>query len=199
MCKLCATLGAPSWDRGSLLMSDYAPKVTPEKSAAVTEIKERLGRSAAVVLTEYRGLTVGELATLRTELAKADVEYRVVKNTLAAIASAELQLAVPQELFEGPTAVAYCFGDPVKAAKTLADFAKDHAALVVKGGILGDKAMSAAETEALAKVDPLEVSLAKICGSLTSPLAAIVGTLEAPLSMIVYVLEQVAARGETAA
>lgn len=180
------------------MAKEYAVKVRPEKVAAVDEIKDALQRAGAVLLTEYRGLTVGELAVLREQLTAAEVSYKVVKNTLASRAAAELGYDVPVDQLEGPTAIAYCYGDPVRGAKVLATFAKDHPALVVKGGILEGRAMSADDAKGLATVDPLELSLAKICGSLTSPLAGIVGVLEAPVSRIAYVLEQLAARGEAA-
>lgn len=172
-------------------MSDgYQVKVRPEKVRVVDEIKEQLEASSAVVLTEYRGLTVQELAALREELRKSEVSYKVVKNTLTRFAVTDLGLGELEALLEGPTAIAYVAGDPVAAAKTLATFAKDHPALVIKGGVLEGRVMTADETEALAKVDSREVSLAKIAGGLTAPLQAIVGILEAPLQRILFVLEQ---------
>jgi large subunit ribosomal protein L10 len=174
----------------------YEVKVRPEKVEAIAKIRASLERAGAIVLTEYRGLTVTELAELRTKLAEAQVEYRVVKNTMTRMAAHEIGIEGLDELLEGPTAVAYIFGDPVSGTKALTSFAEDHPALVVKGGLLEREVMSADETQALSKVDPLDVSLAKICGSLQSPLVAIVSTLEAPLGRIVYVLEQLAARGE---
>ncbi|HVL81383.1 MAG TPA: 50S ribosomal protein L10 [Actinomycetota bacterium] len=174
----------------------YEVKVRPEKVEAIAKIRDSLERAGAIVLTEYRGLTVGELAELRTKLAESEVEYRVVKNTLTARAAAEIGIEGLDGLLEGPTAVAFLYGDPVSGTKALTTFADDHPALVVKGGLLERRLMSKEETQALAKVDPLDVSLAKICGSLQSPLAAIAATLEAPLGRIVYVLEQLAARGE---
>jgi large subunit ribosomal protein L10 len=175
----------------------YRARVSPEKAAAVAEIKDRLERAGAVLLTEYRGLTVGELAALRRELSQADVEYRVVKNTLTVRAASELGIEMPRDVLEGPTAVAYCYGDPVRGAKAISTFAREHPALVLKGGLLERRFMTEAEARGLATVDPLEVSLAKIAGSLTGPLTQIVGILEAPVSRIVYVLEQLAARGES--
>lgn len=177
-------------------MDGYEVKVRPEKVEAIRVIKESLERAGAVVLTEYRGLTVTELGQLRSKLAEADVEYRVVKNTLTLRAANEIGYEGLEQLLEGPTAVAYCYGDPVSGAKALTTYAEEHPALVVKGGILDGRTMSAEDTQALAKVDPLEMSLAKICGSLTSGLSAIAATLQAPLGRIVYVLEQLAARGE---
>ncbi len=173
----------------------YQTRVRPEKVKVVEEIKERLDKAKATLLTEYRGLTVTELGTLRVELTKADVEYRVAKNTMTRIAAQQLGIDGLDPLCEGPTAIAYCYGDPVVGTKALATFAKDHPTLVIKGGVLEGRVMSADEAQGLATVDPLDVSLAKICGSLTAPLAAIVGTLEAPLRQILFVLEQGQATG----
>jgi large subunit ribosomal protein L10 len=172
----------------------FQTKVRPEKQQAVAEIRERLERSSAVLLTEYRGLKVSELAQLRRALAGAGVEYRVVKNTLTRLATRELGIEGLDELFEGPTALAYCFSDPVTGAKALAGFARDHPALVIKGGLLDNRPLDADAAKGLATVDPLEVSLAKICGGLTSPLSAIAATLEAPLSQIAYVLKTLGER-----
>ncbi len=174
----------------------YEVKVRPEKVEAIATIRDSLERAGSVVLTEYRGLTVGQLGSLRTALSGSQVEYRVVKNTLALRAATELGIEGLDDLLQGPTAVAYCYGDPVAAAKALTTFARDNPGLVIKGGLLDRKVMSAGDTEALATVDPLDVSRAKVAGSLTSGLSAIAATLEAPLSRIVYVLEQLASRGE---
>lgn len=174
----------------------YEVKVRPEKVEAIGQIRDSLSKAGAIVLTEYRGLTVGELAELRQKLSQAEVEYRVVKNTLTLRAAKEIGLEGLEGILEGPTAVAYIYGDPVSGTKAVTTFADDHPALVVKGGLLDGQFMTADETQALAKVDPLDVSLAKICGSLQAPVAAIAATLEAPIGTIVYVLEQLAARGE---
>jgi large subunit ribosomal protein L10 len=175
----------------------YEAKVRPEKTAAVDEIKQRFDGAPGAVLTEYRGLTVGEMVTLRSRLREAEVRYTVVKNTLARIAVDDAGLAELRDLFTGPTAVAYLYGDPVSGTKVLTTFAKDHPALVIKGGVVDGRVMSADETKALADVDPLDVSLAKIAGALESPLRAIVGILEAPLQRILFVLEQLASRPDS--
>lgn len=178
------------------MANDYEVKVRPEKADAVRELRDRLERAGTVLLTEYRGLTVGELAALRTELAKADVEYKVAKNTLTRIAATELGIELPTELLEGPTAVAFCYGDPVRAAKALSGFARDHPALVVKGGLLDRRPMDADGAKALATVDPYEVSIGKIAGLLQAPLAQVAGLLQTPIQQIAYVLKT---RGEQAA
>ena len=171
-------------------MTDYQVKVRPEKVEQVREIRERLERSAAVLLTEYRGLTVAELAALRDALRKADVEYSVVKNTLTRLAAMEIGFDDLGDVLEGPTAVAYCYGDPVAAAKAITTFARDHQALVLKGALLDGRTIDADGAGKLATVDPREVSLAKICGALTGGIASIAGTLEAPIGRIAYVLQE---------
>jgi large subunit ribosomal protein L10 len=178
-------------------MSDgYAVKVRPEKVEAIETIKTELGDTQAVVLTEYRGLTVSDLATLRAQLREKETKYRVVKNTLARRAVTDLGFDELVELFVGPVAVAYCKGDPVAAAKVLATFAREHPDLVIKGGVLEGRVISADEAKGLASVDSLDVSRAKIAGLLTAALRQIAMLAEAPARQILYVLEQVGARGE---
>ena len=172
----------------------YTTKVKPEKVETVDRIKAELDQTQAVVLTEYRGLTVGELADLRTKLLDMETSYRVVKNTLARRAAADAGLGELEELFVGPVAVAYVKGDPVSAAKVLATFAREHPALVIKGGVLEGRVLTADETKELARVDTLDVSRAKIAGLLTAPLRQLMMLLEAPAARIIYVLDQVGAR-----
>jgi large subunit ribosomal protein L10 len=171
----------------------YTTKVRPEKVEAVDRIKNQLGETQAVVLTEYRGLSVGELADLRTKLQDNETSYRVVKNTLARRAVADAGLGELEELFVGPVAVAYVKGDPVSAARVLATFAREHPALVIKGGVLEGRVLSAEETRELATVDTLDVSRAKIAGLLIAPLRQLMFVLEAPTARIIYVLEQLGA------
>jgi len=173
----------------------YEVKVRPEKVAVVDEIRNELGSSPAVVLTEYRGLTVNELKDLRAQLLRTETSYKVIKNTLARLAAAQAGLGELEEVFTGPTAVAWVKGDPVAAAKIIATFAKDHPALVVKGGVLDGRIMSADEAQGLATVDSIDVSRAKIVGLLTAALQQIVFTLEAPIQRMMYVLQQIGERG----
>lgn len=180
-------------------MSDtYTAKVRPEKVSAVEEIKTDLGDSDTVVLTEYRGLSVNDLKALRGQLGDIEASYKVVKNTLARRAVSELGFEDLVAALVGPTAIAYCKGDPVTAAKVLATFAKDHPALVIKGGVLEGRVMSADEAEALSKIDTLDVSRAKIAGLLTAALRQIVYTLEAPVQQMLYVLQEIGKRAPAA-
>ena len=136
----------------------------PEKVAVVDEVKKNLDESAATVLTEYRGLTVAELAELRAKLREADAEYKVVKNTLTKIAVDQAGLDVPDDVLVGPTAITFVAEDPVAAAKVLRAFSKDHPALIVKGGIMDGEVMDAESTLKLADLASREELLAKVAG-----------------------------------
>ncbi|MDQ3342633.1 MAG: 50S ribosomal protein L10 [Actinomycetota bacterium] len=136
----------------------------PDKVAAVTQVRERFEGSTAAVLTEYRGLTVAELADLRAELRQSGADYKVVKNTLTRRAVADAGYDVPDEMFTGPTAVTFCPEDPVAAAKVLRSFMRTHPHLVVKGGILEGRLIDAAETLSLADLASREELLARMAG-----------------------------------
>ncbi|HEY5153422.1 MAG TPA: 50S ribosomal protein L10, partial [Acidimicrobiales bacterium] len=114
----------------------------PEKVAVVDEVRERFSSSDAALLTEYRGLNVAQMATLRRSLREAGGTYKIYKNTLVRFAARDLGLEI-DDLLTGPTAIAFVEGDPVTVAKALRDFAKVNEQLVVKGGILGDALLSA--------------------------------------------------------
>ena len=137
----------------------------PDKAAAVAELTDQFRSSNAAVLTEYRGLTVAQLKTLRRSLGE-NATYAVVKNTLTKIAANEAGISTLDDLFAGPSAVAFVTGDPVEAAKGLRDFAKDNPALVIKGGVLDGKALSADEIKKLADLESREVLLAKLAGAM---------------------------------
>jgi len=137
----------------------------PDKAAAVAELTDEFRSSNGAVLTEYRGLTVAQLKQLRTALGD-DVNYAVVKNTLTKIAANEAGITLDDQLFAGPTAVAFVTGDPVESAKGLRDFAKDNPNLVIKGGVLDGKALSADEIKKLADLESREVLLAKLAGAM---------------------------------
>ena len=133
----------------------------PEKVAVVEEVRQKLDDADAVVLTEYRGLTVKALAELRTALRAAGGEFKVYKNTLVRRAAAELELGIDDEQLAGPTALAFVGnrpdgtpGDAVLVAKALKEFAKANPLLVLKGGVLGESVLSADEVKALAEVAP---------------------------------------------
>ncbi len=150
----------------------------PEKVAVVDEVRERFSRSDAAVLTEYRGLNVADISALRRSLRTAGGDYKIYKNTLVRFAARDLGLEI-EDLLTGPTAIAFVDGDPVAVAKALRDFARTHEQLVVKGGVLGDKLLSAEDTRALADVAPREELLARLAGAMAAPMVQFAGLLEA--------------------
>jgi large subunit ribosomal protein L10 len=143
----------------------------PDKVAVVEEVRDRLTAANATVLTEYRGLTVDELAQLRAELRRNDAEYKVAKNRLVRIAVREAGVDMPDELLTGPTAITFVAGDPVAVAKVLRAFSRDHPALGVKGGILEGRLLDAAETLKLADLASREELLARLAGMFEAMLA----------------------------
>jgi len=151
----------------------------PEKVAVVAEVKGKLEASDAAILTEYRGLTVKDLATLRRSLRDAGGEYKIYKNTLVRFAVREAGLEELEELLLGPTAIAFVSGDAVTVAKALRDFARTNPNLVVKGGLLGGSILSAQDTTALADIPPRDVLLARFAGGLAAPLQKFAGLLQA--------------------
>ncbi|WP_153506432.1 50S ribosomal protein L10 [Cumulibacter manganitolerans] len=136
-----------------------------EKTAAVKEITDSFTASNAVVLTEYRGLSVAKMTELRRALG-ADTTYTVVKNTLTKIAAKDAGLELDDELLTGPTAIAFIRGDAAAAAKGLKEFTKDNPLLVIKGGVLEGKTLSVDEVKKIADLEPREVLLAKLAGAM---------------------------------
>jgi large subunit ribosomal protein L10 len=155
-----------------------------EKVAAVTELTGRFRSSSGAVLTEYRGLTVAQLAELRKTLGD-NATFAVVKNTLTKIAITEAGLNEQlSSLLTGPSAVAFVDGDVVEAAKGLRDFARANPLLVIKGGVLDGKAISSAEIIKLADLEPRDVLLAKLAGAMKASLAGAAATFNAlPVQM----------------
>ena len=154
-----------------------------EKTTAVAEIVEHFNESSATVITEYRGLTVKQLSQLRRSLGQ-ETTYAVLKNTLTKLAAAEAGVALDESLLVGPTAIAFVKGDPVEAAKGLRDFAKANPLLVIKGGVLDGKALSAAEVARIADLESREVLLAKVAGVLKALPTRAAGLFQAPLSQV---------------
>ena len=161
-----------------------------EKVATVEAVASKLQSTGAVLLTEYRGLKVGDLAELRQALAKVDTDYKVVKNTLATIAVRRVGLTELEEMLQGPVAFAFVGGDVVRAAKEIQDFAKKAPTLVLKGGILDGRILSEKEAKALANLDTREVMLAKVAGMLVAPLSKTAGLFAAPLRNLGSALAQ---------
>ena len=142
----------------------------PDKAAAVAELTEDFRTANATVLTEYRGLSVTSMKQLRRALGST-TKYSVVKNTLTKIAAKDAGVDLSPELLQGPSAVAFIKGDPINAAKSLRDFAKENPFLIIKGGVYEGKAITTAELMELANLESREVLLAKLAGAMKGSLA----------------------------
>jgi len=151
----------------------------PEKVAVVEEIRTKVAEADATVLTEYRGLTVHDLARLRASLRATGTEYKVFKNTLARRAVAGGDLESVASLFVGPVAIAFVRGDAAAAAKALREFGKDNPALILKGGLLGTRVITPVDLEALADLPSREIMLAQVAGVFQAPLVKAAGLFQA--------------------
>jgi large subunit ribosomal protein L10 len=151
----------------------------PEKAAVVEEVRTRLSSANAALLTEYRGLNVGEIARLRRTLRDAGGEYKIYKNTLVRFAVRDLGLDELESLLVGPTAIAFVDTDAAAVAKALRDFSRTNPSLVVKGGLLGTTLLSARDAAALAELPSREQLLAQLAGALAAPMVRFAGLLEA--------------------
>ncbi len=160
-------------------MSESTRTPRPEKVAAVAEIASKLTAAEAVFVTEYRGMSVGQMADLRSALWPSKSEHKVYKNTLARFAVRDAGLDQLEELLVGPTALTFVHGDIAAAAKALRDAAKTNPALVLKGGLLGGSVLSADDLKALADLPSREELLAKLAGGLQAPMVKTAGLLQA--------------------
>ncbi len=175
--------------------TDTSRPPRPEKVAIVDEVRTRLEASSAALLTEYRGLKVSELATLRTALTAAGGDLKIYKNTLVRFAVRDLGIDLDEAMLVGPTAIAFVDGDAAAVAKALRDYARTNPALVVKGGVLGSSALSATEARALADLPSREVLLARLAGGLAAPLAGFAGLLQALPRNLAYGLKALIEKG----
>ena len=171
---------------------------TPEKVAAVSELADKFRDSTAVIVTEYRGLTVSQLAALRGAL-RGTATYSVAKNSLTALAAKDAGVDGLDDLFVGPTAIAFVTGDPVEAAKGLKAFAKANDKLIIKGGVLEGKVISATEVQKLADLESREVLLAKAAGVMKAPLFGAAYLFQSPLSKAVRTVDALRDKQESAA
>jgi large subunit ribosomal protein L10 len=154
-----------------------------DKATAVADIAEQFKASTATVITEYRGLTVANLAELRRSLA-GSATYSVAKNTLIKRAASDAGIEGLDQLFVGPTAIAFVSGEAVDAAKAIKKFAKDHKALVIKGGYMDGRALTVAEVEQIADLESREVLLAKLAGAMKANLSKAAALFNAPASQV---------------
>lgn len=169
---------------------------TEAKRETVAELREELANARTMIVSEYRGLTVKEIAEIRRALRKQDVTYRVVKNRLMRIAATDSVGEALSPLLTGPTAIA--FGtDETGTAKAVLDATRPYKIVRITGGVLGDRAIDADDVTRLAALPPREVLLAKLAGGMQAPVGTLVGLLAAPLRGLGSALAQVAEQKRT--
>jgi len=168
---------------------------TQEKIDVVDDLKERLNGAKAVMLAEYRGLTVHQLGELRKQLRSVSAQYKVVKNRLARIAVASTEMQELRDHLKGPTGLIVAREDPVAVAKTLQTFARTNQAFTIKGGVVEGRFIGADGVKALAELPSKEALRSQLVGAVQGPLAQLVGLLLAPQRELAYVLAE---RGKNA-
>ena len=160
-----------------------------EKVRKVEELQEMLSRSNLVVLTDYRGLTVSEIASLRRKLREQGVDYRVAKNTLMRFAADKAGKAALKDVLVGPTAIAFSGGDESAAARALADFERTSKVFKIKGGMLGLRPLTSGDVATLATMPGREVLLSQVVAGFQSPMSGLVGVLSGLMGGLVGTIE----------
>jgi large subunit ribosomal protein L10 len=163
---------------------------SPRNIESVAELEAVFQKSPNVLVTDYRGLTVNDLANLRNRLYEANVEYKVAKNTLTLIAAKRVGVNGLEPFLAGPTALAFILGDEIAAAKVLTDFARTSRILTVKGGVVSRMALGPEEVENLAKLPGRPQLQADLVGAVQGPMAGVLGALNAALSGVARALEE---------
>lgn len=169
-----------------------------KKIQEVELLTEQFKSVKSIYITEYRGLTVAELYELRNKLREADAEYKVVKNRLTKIALGNAGLDKLKEYFKGPVAVTFIKSNPIKPAKILSDFAKNHDKLIIKAGLMDNNLLNSAEIKELANLPSREILLGRLAGALSSPIYNFVRVLQGPIYGFVNVIEQIKKQKESA-
>lgn len=170
-----------------------------EKAAKVKDLAEQAKGSTAMLLTDYRGLTVAESRELRTSLREVGARYEVVKNTLMNRAADEAGTVELKELLEGPTAIAFCPEDAAGAAKILVKYAKDFKPLEIKGGVLEGRVIDVEKIKFLASLPSKDVLMAQMLGVFQSPARGLVTVLAGTMQGLVTVLTRVREQKESEA
>jgi large subunit ribosomal protein L10 len=164
----------------------------PEKIAEVEAIADRIRGAQSMVLADFTGLTVAQMTVFRTTCRDNAVECRVVKNRLACIAAEDADLSVMKEYLTGPTAIMFGAESQVDPAKIVVDFAKENEAMEIKGGFVGREYLDASQIVALSKVPSMDELIAKMMGSINSPVTGIALTVNAVTSGLVRAIDAVA-------
>lgn len=161
-----------------------------KKEQMIDELTDHLSRCTIAVATDYRGITAKEMVQLRRRLTDAGVEYRVIKNTLTRFAAGKAGKKQLETLLTGPVAIAFGYDDVVKPAQVLREHIRSAgSALQVKGGIMGDKLLTAEDIASLASMPSRDVLIAKFVGQLNAPLQSLHNVLSAPLRGLLYVMQ----------
>jgi large subunit ribosomal protein L10 len=161
-----------------------------QKRAVVDLLTERIRGCETMIVTDYRGLSVGQVADVRAQLREAGATFHVAKNTLARIAAREADKASLVDLLAGPTAITFVADDPAAAAKKLSEIARQTRILTVRGGYMEGRMLSAAEIGQLADLPPRDVLRAQVLGAVVSPMQSAYNVLAAPLREFLVVLDQ---------
>lgn len=160
-----------------------------KKEKIVDRYAEMLSQSQGVIFTNYSGLTVQQIETVRNKLREFDSPYHVVKNTLFELALKQADFPVSEELLNGPVAAGFCYTELPATAKALVDFAKEHDLFEIRGGLMGSNLVGLDEIKALADLPPREVLLAQVVGGFQAPISGLVNALSGIIRSFVYVLQ----------
>jgi large subunit ribosomal protein L10 len=161
-----------------------------KKAQLIGELQDNFSKCSIGILTDYRGLLASEMTILRRKLRESNIEYKVVKNTLARFAVERTGRVDWGSSFEGPVAIAFGYGDVTEPAKVLDDYINtSKSSLTIKGGFLSDKLLTLDEVSTLSKLPSREILLAEILGGMQSPIATLVNCLAAPITGFSRVLE----------
>jgi large subunit ribosomal protein L10 len=161
-----------------------------EKENLINDLTDSLSKSVILIATDYRGLKAKEMVLLRRQLSTSGIEYRVAKNTLTKLAADKAGRKDLDPLLSGPMAIAFGFDDVVKPAKILRDFARSSGgALKIKGGLLGNKLISAQEIDDIAKIPSKEILISQLLGQLATPLYSLQAVLNGPLRGLAYLIQ----------
>lgn len=171
---------------------------TRQKANTIDVISEQLSRALLVIVTDYRGLKVADLQSFRGNLRPSGAEFHVAKNTLTKIAANNAGVNGLDSMLEGPSGLVFAFEDPVQTAKAVSDFVRTSRILSVKGGVMGDRAVSAADVDAIATLPSREELQAKLLGMMISPMSRTLSVLAGPSRSMVYLLNARAELGDAA-
>lgn len=159
-----------------------------EKGQTIAELKEKFSEAKAVIFTDYKGMTVAELSELRRLLRSGDVDYRVVKNTIARIASNDTPVSAAKDVFKGPVAIAIGYKDPVMTAKRVIEFSKKNEKLKLSGGVIEGKLYNVKEVRAIADLPSREILMSIMAGAFRAPLSKMASVLSATVSSFAYAM-----------